>query len=69
MKFENIQILACKFGKKVKMDYYNNLDSLNYTVEDGDIPHPAIGHARRAHPVLAGARGPHAATAENRRSR
>ena len=48
MNFENIHILACKFGKKVKMDYYNKLDSLNYSVEDGDLPHPDLSGAMKA---------------------
>jgi len=48
MNFENIQILACKFGKKVSMDYYNKLDSLNYNVEDGELPHPDLSGAMKA---------------------
>lgn len=48
MIFDNIQILACKFGKKVSMDYYNKIDNLNYNVEDGELPHPDLRNAMKA---------------------
>ena len=55
MEANQIEILSCKFGKKLSMGYYNRVDTLNYDVEDGDeTPHPDLKKALVAlHPDLA----------------
>ena len=46
MKKENIDITACKLGKKTKtMSYYNKLDQMNYKIEDVEYAHPDLQKA------------------------
>ncbi len=48
MKQTDIQILGCKIGKKISANYYDNRDSHNYNVEDGEYPHPDLINAIKA---------------------
>jgi hypothetical protein len=45
MKLENTQILACKVGRIVKIDYFDKLDSRNHSIEDDEIVHPDLREA------------------------
>lgn len=46
MEAKNLQILKCKRGiTQYSMDYFNNLDSHNYRVEDTELPHPDLINA------------------------
>ena len=46
MKANELEILACKFGKIISIEYYNKVDTLNYGVENGDeLPHPDLKKA------------------------
>lgn len=42
MKKESVQILGCKMGKVITVDYFNLEDQLNYTVQDNQVPHPDL---------------------------
>ena len=48
MKLENVQILACKVGRIVKIDYFDKLDSRNHSIEDDEIVHPDLREALMA---------------------
>jgi len=46
MKKNEIEILSGQVkGTRISMEYYNNLDGLNYSVEDDDEPHPDLKKA------------------------
>jgi len=55
MKKEHIEILACKFGRVISIDYHSKLDDRNHSIEEGDdIPHGDLKKALVAlHPELA----------------
>lgn len=45
MNEKNVQILGCKIGKTIIVEYYNKSDGRNYTVEDDEIAHPDMKEA------------------------
>ena len=45
---DQIQILSCKIGKKISIDYYDNKDGYNYSVENEEYPHPDLKTAMDA---------------------
>ena len=45
MQEKNVQIVKCKIGKTVSVDYLNHKDGRSYNVEDEELPHPDMKEA------------------------